>query len=62
MFIIENIQTKLDANEFAAEVFEDTVDHEILIGKPEHYGVKVIAKDWFCFYLTDRKQFVSVIN
>ena len=41
MSIIENIQTRLDDNEFTAEVFVDlkkefdTVDHEILIGKLE---------------------------
>ena len=68
MFIIEKVQTRLDDNEFAARVFVDlkkafdTVDHKIRIWKLEHYGVSGIAKDWFCFYLTNRKQCVSVNN
>ena len=48
MSISENIQTLLDNGEFAAGVFVDlrkafdTVDHRILIRKPEHYGVRGI--------------------
>ena len=63
--MIENIQTRLEDNEFAAGVFVgmkkvfDTVDHEILIRKLEHYGVRGTAKDW---YLVNRKQFVSINN
>ena len=38
----------------------DTIDHKILIGKLEHYGVRSIAKDWLCSYLVNRKQFVSL--
>ena len=52
MSIIENIQARLDDNEFAVGVFAagleksfDTVDHKIFIGKREHYGVRDIAKD-----------------
>ena len=68
MSIIENIHTRLDDNEFAAGVFVDLkkafdmVDHKILILKLEQYGVRGIAKDWFCSYLANRKQFVSVNN
>ena len=68
MSIIENIQTRLDDNEFTAMVFVDLkktfdmVDHEIRTGKLEHYGVRAIVKDWFCSYLANRKQFVSVNN
>ena len=59
MSIIENIQTRLDDNEFTAGVSVDLkkafdmVDHEILIGKLEHYGVRGIAKEWFCSYLAN---------
>ena len=51
MSITENIQARLDDNEFAAGVFADlkkafeTIDHEIIIRKVENYGVRGIAKD-----------------
>ena len=64
MFIIENIQGRLSDNEFSAEVFVDLkkafdrVDDK----KLEHCGIRSIAKDWFCSYLANRKQFVLVIK
>ena len=59
--IIGNIQDTLDGYEFAAGVFVglkktfDTVDHKMLIEKPEHCRVRGIAKQI-------EKQFVSVNN
>ena len=38
----------------------DMVDHDILISKLSHYGIRGIALDWMKSYLTNRKQFVSV--
>jgi len=38
----------------------DTVDHETLLFKLHNYGVRGIMRDWFCDYLSNRKQFVSL--
>ena len=38
----------------------DTVDHDILLAKMLHYGIKGIEHDWFRSYLNNRKQFCNV--
>ena len=38
----------------------DTVSHDILIQKLEHYGIRGIANDLLNSYLRSRKQFVMV--
>ena len=38
----------------------DTIDHNILLNKLEHYGIRGVAKKWFCSYLSNRKQFTYV--
>ena len=37
----------------------DTVDHDILLKKMEHYGIRGCALSWFKSYLANRKQFVT---
>ena len=38
----------------------DTVDHNILLEKIQHYGITGIAHQWFKSYQEKRKQFVFV--
>ena len=38
----------------------NTVDHNILLAKLEHYGICGIANDWVKSHLSDRRQFVSI--
>ena len=64
--ITEDVRKVLDNDEFACGVFLDfqkafdTVNHEILIAKLNHYGIRGIALDWFKSYLTDRMQLTSI--
>ena len=56
----------LDSGNLACGIFGDlqkafdTVDHQILLKKLEHYGIIGRANDWFNSYLSNRQQFVSI--
>ena len=38
----------------------DTVDHNILVKKLDHYGIRGVSNSWFKSYLNNRKQYVSI--
>ena len=48
-----------DKIKMAIERKIDTVDHGILLAKLKHYGIRGIAWNWFCSFLSQRKQFVK---
>ena len=64
--IVEQIRTALDNNRFSCGVFIDlekvldTVNHQILLTKLYHYGIRGVANKWFYSYLTSRYQKVSL--
>ena len=68
MLITDKIQRAIEDKLYSCGIFLDlskafdTVDHNILLAKLEHYGIRGIANDWFKSYLTNRQQFVSINN
>ena len=66
--LVNEILHSFDENKFTLGVFIDlskafdTVNHQILLSKLEHYGVKSTNLKWFSDYLTNRKQFISYDN
>ena len=64
--LLESIQKALDDGQFACGIFIDlekafdTVSHDILLEKLNHYGIRGIANNWSRSYLSDRTQFVSI--
>ena len=66
--LYEKLSSAIDNKEYTLGVFIDlpkafdTVNHDMLLVKLEHYGVCGNSLKWFESYLSDRKQFVSYNN
>ena len=64
--ITENIRKVLDEGNIGCGVFVDlqkafdTVDHQILLAKLNHYEIRGVSNDWFKSYLPNRNQYVSI--
>ena len=68
LLITDKIQRAIEDGLYSCGIFLDfskafdTVDHNILIRKLKHYGIRGVASDWFISYLNDRCQHVSIGN
>ena len=64
--ITNTLRKAIDNNLYTCGVFVefskpfDTVNHKILLGKLEAYGIRGIPLNWFQSYLLNRKQFVEL--
>ena len=63
---ISKIEETIEASSYAIGVFcdlskaFDTLNHDILLDKLEHYGIRGIAQSWFRSYLSNRSQYVDL--
>ena len=64
--VTENTRKALDDGNIGCVVFVDlqkafdTVDHQILLAKLNHCGIRGVSNDWFKSYLSNRSQYVSI--
>ena len=68
MILIDKIAKSLENGEWVIGVFLDfskafdTVNHDVLLQKLQHYGIRGSALKWFQSYLSDRCQYVTYIG
>jgi hypothetical protein len=61
--LLESVIESLDSGNYSAAIFLDfskafdTVNHNILLKKLDHYGIRGIGNKWVDSYLSDRTQF-----
>ena len=66
--LLDKLSSSIDMSETTVGVFIDlakafdTVNHQILLNKLQHYGIRGVAFCWFQSYLTARQQCVTVTN
>ena len=64
--LTEDIRKNLNKGNIGCAIFVDlkkafdTVEHDILLAKLEHYDIRDMTNNWFKSYLFNRKQFVSI--
>ena len=64
--VTEDIRKNIGEGNIGCSIFVDlqkafdTVEHDILLAKLEHYGIRGLANEWFRSYLSNRKQYVSI--
>ena len=63
--IVGKIQKYMDEKLFRGNFIDlrkafDTVDHNILLYKLHHYGIRGVINKWFCSYLTGRFQTTQI--
>ena len=66
--LVDKVYKAVDQNETTLGIYLDlskvfdTINHDILLYKLEHYGFRGISLEWFKSYLSDRTQYVHYIS
>ena len=64
--VLQRTEKNLDKKNIGFGIFVDvqkafdTVERDVLLSKLEHYGIHGLANEWFKYYLSNRKQYVSI--